>query len=169
MTDNDWLTVSEASKRVNIPVETIRRYLRSHNVHLRVKKLSKKYYIHDESLTVIEQIRTLYDRGKNVEEVEEALSASGIPMTITVKNDDDEAMTVHVVDELLEIKKKLEQQEKFNHELMKRLDDRDKYIKESLEARDQRLLEAIRESQQARLEVAASQEKKSFLQRLFNK
>lgn len=172
MTDNKWMTVSEVSEKVNIPVETIRRYIRSHSVHLKVKKLHKKYYIHDESMTVIEQIRSLYAEGKNIEEVEESLTAKGIPMTITVKNDNDDSVTVQVVDELQEIKKKLEQQEKFNHELIKRLDDRDKYIKESLEQRDQRLLESIRsiqEQKQAQLEVAASTPKKSFFSRLFAK
>lgn len=174
MTDNEWFTVSEASEKINIPVETIRRYIRSHNIHLRVKKLGKKYSIHDESMTVLSQIRALYDQGKNIDEVEETLSASGIPMTITVKNDDDESMTVMVADELQEIKRKLEQQEKFNDELMKRLDDRDRYIKESLEARDQRLMESIRllqEQKQTQLETATSQElkKRSFWTRLFSK
>jgi len=118
MTDNEWMTVSEASEKVNIPVETVRRYIRSHSVHLKVKKLGKKYSIHNDSLTVIKQIRVLYDHGKNVDEVEESLSASGIPMTFTVKNDNDEAMTVHVADELLEIKKVLQQQQEFNKALM---------------------------------------------------
>src|SRR3954469_24963549 len=74
MTDNEWLTVSEASKKINIPVETIRRYIRSHNVHLRVKKLGKKYFIHDESVTV------------------------------------------HVTDELQEIRKELQEQRQFNEQ-----------------------------------------------------
>ena len=110
MTDNEWLTVSEASKKINIPVETIRRYIRSHNVHLRVKKLGKKYFIHDESMTVIEQIRVLYTEGKNTEEVENSLSASGVPLTITIKNDHDESVT----DELQEIRKELQEQRQFN-------------------------------------------------------
>jgi DNA-binding transcriptional MerR regulator len=116
MTDNEWLTVSEASKKINIPVETIRRYIRSHNIHLRVKKLGKKYFIHDESMTVIEQIRILYAEGKNTEEVEESLSASGVPLTITVKNDHDESVTVHVTDELQEIRKELQEQRQFNEQ-----------------------------------------------------
>src|SRR4051812_30626075 len=116
MNDTEWVTVSEASEKTNIPVETIRRYIRSHNIHLRVKKLGKKYHIHDESMTVLSRIRTLYDQGKNIEEVEESLSASGIPMTITVKNDDDSSMTVHVNDELKEIKKELQEQRKLNEQ-----------------------------------------------------
>ncbi|NRL58356.1 helix-turn-helix domain-containing protein, partial [Salmonella enterica subsp. enterica serovar Typhi] len=99
MTDNEWMTVSEASEKLNIPVETVRRYIRSHSVHLRVKKQGKRYLLHDESMTVIQAIRGYYDRSMNADEVEEALSAQGIPMTITVKSDNDEAMTVHIADE----------------------------------------------------------------------
>ncbi|MFS0646780.1 hypothetical protein [Siminovitchia sp. 179-K 8D1 HS] len=47
------------------------------------------------------------------------------------------------------------------------------YIKDSLERRDQELLQAIRESQQARMEVAMTQEKeteqKSWFRRLLGK
>ncbi|MFF0566012.1 helix-turn-helix domain-containing protein [Bacillus velezensis] len=174
MTDKEWFTVSEISNKLNIPVETIRRYIRAHSIHLKAKKINKKYFIHNESMTVIKQIRNFYDRGMNAEEVEESLSAQGVPMTITIKNDHDEPMTVHVTEELKEIKVKLEKQEKFNQELMKRLDDRDKYIKESLERRDQQLIESLKatlEVNQGKLEAAPRKEeaKRGFFQRLFNK
>lgn len=174
VTDKEWCTVSEMSNKVNIPVETIRRYIRAHSIHLKVKKINKKYYIHDESMTVIKQIRVFYDRGMKAEEVEENLSAHGVPVTITIQNDRDEPMTVHVAEELKEIKLRLEQQEKFNNELMKRLDERDKYIKESLERRDHQLIESLKatlEVKQGQLEAAPIKEeaKRGFFQRLFNK
>lgn len=157
MTDSEWFSVTEASEKVNVPVETIRRYIRLHSVHLRVKKLGKKYFIHESSLTVIEQIRALYDKGKNTDEVEEALSASGIPLTITMKNDDDEAMTVYVVDELQEIKQALKQQKQFNETLLKRLDQQQEYIKQSLERRDRQLMESLRATTEAKKEIEQSQ------------
>lgn len=190
MTDNEWMTVSEASEKVNIPVETMRRYIRSHSVHLRVKKQGKKYLLHDDSMTVIKQIRALYDRSMNVDEVEETLSASGIPMTITVKNSNDEAMTVHVADELKEIKQALQEQKLFNQQqqehlqaqrefnklLLEQLKQQQEYIDRKLEVRDQRLLESIRaiqEVKQAQIEAAAAakQEKdqRGFWIRLFNR
>ncbi|MGX2962112.1 MerR family transcriptional regulator (plasmid) [Peribacillus sp. JNUCC 23] len=174
MADSEWFTVSEACEKINVPVETIRRYLRSHNVHLKVKKLGKKYFIHHDSLTVIKQIRALYDQGKNIDEVEESLSASGVAMTITVKSDD-ESMTVHVADELQEIKRALQDQEKFNQALLQKLDEQNAhiqsqhdYIKQSLERRDRELMQAISESQQARIETATAKQK-GFFSRLFGK
>lgn len=176
VTDNEWMTVSEMSEKINIPAESLRRYIRSHNVHLKVKKVSKKYYLHDDCVTVIQQIRTLYNEGKTVEEVEETLSASGIPMTLTVKTDDDERMTVHVADELKEIKSRLDKQEEFNKALLQKLDEQQKYIEESIERRDRQLMIALKESQeerkqqfeleQAMIEAAATK-KKGFWRRLF--
>jgi DNA-binding transcriptional MerR regulator len=171
MTDNEWMTVSEMSEKINIPVESLRRYIRSHNVHLKVKKVSKKYYLHDECVTVIQQIRTLYNEGKNVEEVEESLSESGIPMTLTVKNDDNDRMTVHVADELKAIRSQLDKQEEFNKALLQKLDEQQKYIEQSIERRDRQLMEVLKESQQARIEAAAAitqeEKKKGFFSRLF--
>lgn len=175
MTDNEWMTVSEVSEKVNIPVETIRRYIRSHSVHLRAKKLGKKYFIHDESMTVIKQIRGLYEQGKNIDEVEEALSASGVAMTITVKSDDDDSMTVYVADELQEIKRALQEQKQFNESLLKKLDEQSEhlqsqqaYIKESLERRDKQLTESMRMFQENRMQLASTKQK-SFWGRLFGK
>lgn len=163
MTDNEWMTVSEVSEKVNIPVETIRRYIRSHSVHLKVKKLGKKYYIHESSLTVIEQIRALYDRGKNVDEVEGNLSASGIPMTITVKNDDDESMTVHVADELKGIKKELQEQRQFNQTLLEKLEQQHVYYQQKFEELkyDREFVSSLRQSMQQRKLESAEHENKT--------
>lgn len=181
MTDNEWMTVSEASEKVNIPVETIRRYIRSHSVHLKVKKLGKKYSIRDDSMTVIKQIRVLYEQGKNVDEVEESLSASGIPMTFTVKDENDESMTVHVADELKQIKQALDEQQAFNELLMTEFKKQSHQINQLVDivSQDKKLFEQsrklldsiINENKQAEIEAATAEqtEKKGFFQRLFGK
>ncbi|HWK24746.1 MAG TPA: MerR family transcriptional regulator [Ureibacillus sp.] len=183
MSDSEWITVSEASKQLNIPAESLRRYIRSHSVHLKVKKLGKKYFIHDDSMTVIRRIRALYEQNKSVEEVEEALSASGVPMTFTVTNDDDSMMTVNVADELEQIKKELYEQKEFNrslvHEFKNLLQEfqkqgeqlsqivdvvnKDKKLLE--ENRD--LLESIVNNQQAESEVATAEQKVEKKQSFF--
>jgi DNA-binding transcriptional MerR regulator len=159
MTDTEWVTVSEASEKTHIPVETIRRYIRSHSVHLRVKKLGKKYHIHDESMTVLYRIRALYDQGKNIDEVEESLSASGIPMTITVQNDDESSMTVHVADELKDIKKELqeqrqlhEQQKQFNMQLLQEIKNQQLYYEKKFEETkyDREFVGSLRNSMEQR-------------------
>lgn len=179
VTDNEWITVSEMSEKINIPTESLRRYIRSHNVHLKVKKVSKKYYLHDDCVTVIQRIRALYNEGKTVEEVEETLSKVGIPMTLTVEdNNDDRMVTVHIADELKAIRSQLTDQNEFNKMLIEELRNQKEYIEQSIERRDRQLMEVLKESQevrkqqyeleQAKVEAAATN-KKGFWSRLFGK
>lgn len=176
MNDNEWITVSEASEKINVPVETVRRYLRQFSLYLKVKKMHKKYLIHDDSLTVLETIRQLYAEGKNAEEIENILATSGAAMTITVKNDDDdEWVTVSVANELKDIKKALEEQKQFNKQLLEQIQKQNEYINKRLEERDKLLMESLKQTLEQRkmmIEQAAAAEKeqpKGFFARLFSK
>lgn len=173
MNDNEWITVSEVSEKINVPVETVRRYLRQFSLYLKVKKVHKKYLVHDDSLTVLETIRQLYAEGKNAEEIENILATSGAAMTITVKNND-ESMTVSVADELKEIKKALEEQKQFNKQLLEQIQKQNEYINQRLEERDKLLMESLKQTLEQRkmmIEQAAAEKEqpKGFFARLFSK
>jgi len=77
--------------------------------------------------------------------------------------------SVDVLDSLEKMVKELldktQKQEQFNKALVERLEKQERYIKESIDKRDQLLLESIRATQ----EQAAAQQKKSFLKRIFGK
>jgi Mn-dependent DtxR family transcriptional regulator len=85
------------------------------------------------------------------------------------------------VDKLLEYiehqDERFEQQQRFNRELISKLDEQQKYISESLEKHDQQLMTSLRENQEAkkiRIEsaIAAEEEKKEsrgFFSKLFGK
>jgi DNA-binding transcriptional MerR regulator len=69
-----------------------------------------------------------------------------------------------------QIIERLNKQEQFNQALLERLDQQQAYIEQSISKRDETLLQAIREMQETRLQLAASQEKKpSFWRRLFSR
>lgn len=108
--DEQWLDVSDVAKKNNIPAEIIRRYIREHGVHLRIKKSGKYYYVHDGALDVIKHIRQLSSDGKKKDEIEESLSAAGIPITITVNHDGGQTI-VNVADKLLDMEKTLLEQQ----------------------------------------------------------
>lgn len=186
MTENEWLSVSDISEKIGVPVETVRRYIRNHGVHLRVKKIHKKYEVHSGSLDVFKQIRELYADGKNIQEVEQTLSNRGVPMTITVNVHDDESMTVSVADELQRMNDRLEEQEKFNKEqaeyntlLLEELKNQREEMKHQIKALGEKLdlakVETLRtmiEDRKEIVETAASVEeekKKGFWSRLFGK
>ncbi|MED3553983.1 DUF3967 domain-containing protein [Cytobacillus praedii] len=52
----------------------------------------------------------------------------------------------------------IEQQEEFNKQLLKRLDEQQKYLDERLDKRDELLMQSIRESQETKKLIAAAQE-----------
>jgi DNA-binding transcriptional MerR regulator len=179
--DNEWLTVTDVCASLDIPAETVRRYIRNHSIHLKVKKSHKKYLIHHDSLEVLRQIRELYAAGKSIDEIEDILTQKGVQVTFTVEttNENDERVTVGVADELQEIKKALDEQKQINQLLIEQLQKQQEYIEKQLakmddrlEQRDRMLLESIRaiqQQKQALLEASPTKEKKGFFARLFSK
>jgi DNA-binding transcriptional MerR regulator len=159
--ENEWLTVADVCASLDIPAETVRRYIRNHSIHLKAKKSHKKYLIHHDSLEVLRQIRELYAAGKSVDEIKDILTQKGVPATFTVEttNENDERVTVSVTDELQAIKTELEEQKRFNQLLLEQLHRQQKYIEqemkridERLEERDRRLMESIRTLQKQKRE-----------------
>lgn len=101
-----WLSVMDVSERVEIPPETVRRYINRHSLHLQVKKGHKAYQIAESCLPVFITIRSLYAEGKQADEVEAALARSGRPTIVTV-NESGESVNVNVVEALAALDSKM--------------------------------------------------------------
>lgn len=165
--NDKWLYVTDVEKETGIPSATIRRYIRNHGHHLQLKKRGKVYMVASESLSVIKNIRDLYDQGKRLEDIEDALRSMNIPMTITVTHDERE-MTVNASEVLVQLQKDMEEQKEFNQSLLEIIQKQQEYINTKLEERDQKLLQSIREIQEAKKEIAVSHEKKKgFFSKFF--
>lgn len=139
MNEKTWLSVSETSVMIDVPAETVRRYVRQHGKWLRLEKDGKRYLIHRESVKIIEEIRELYSQNHTIKEVDDRLSESGLSMTVTV-HDGDERVTVSVADELIKLNQALEQQNQFNQALLEGLKEQRDYIQRlenELQLRDQ--------------------------------
>ena len=144
--DVEWLTVLTVEKQTKIPNATIRRYIRNHGHHLNVQKKGKSYFIASESIPIILNIRKQYNDGKSSDQVEEALSQTGNPVTITV-NTDGQQMTVNIVIQ----------------SLVEHMQKQQEYIDTRLEERDRRLMTAIRENQESRKQMAAADQEKEIM------
>ncbi|MFB7099675.1 DUF3967 domain-containing protein [Streptomyces virginiae] len=159
-----WFTISEADKETGIPHQTLRRYLNNHVHHLIIKKKHKSYLIAEESLQILLKIRELYSEGKTIEDVENALTEQGIPMNITV-NDDENEVSINIGETLIHLQKDMREQKEFNEKLLEVLQAQNEqikkhqeYIEQKLEVRDQKLLESLKESMEVRKQIAASKE-----------
>jgi DNA-binding transcriptional MerR regulator len=170
--DDKWFSVMDIEKKTGIPDATIRRYIRNHGYHLQIKKRGKSYLIANESLTTIKTIRSLYDKGKQLEDIEETLRKMNMPVTVTVTENEKE-MTVSSSEVLIQLQKDMNEQKKFNQSLLETLQKQQEYINTRLEERDRILLESIRELQETKKQIASSEEekkkKKGFFSSLFNR
>ena len=149
--DIEWLTVLDVEKQTSIPNATIRRYIRNHGHHLNIKKKGKSYYIASESTQIMLNIRQLYEDGKNLEQVEDALITAGIPVTITV-TEDDKQMTVNIGETLQDIQKAMNEQNKIIQSLVEQIKNQQEYIEE----RDKWFLSGIKENEESIKQVAAA-------------
>jgi Fic family protein len=171
-TNDKWFSVMDIEKQTGIPDATIRRYIRNHGHHLQIKKRGKSYLIANGSLTTIKIIRSLYDKGKQSEDIEETLRKMNMPVTVTV-TDNEKEMTVSSSEVLVQLQKDMNEQKKFNQSLLETLQKQQEYINTKLEERDRVLLQSIRELQETKKQIASSEEekkkKKGFFSSLFNR
>jgi len=181
-----WLTINELAEKTGVPHQTIRRYISNHSHHLLMKKEHKSYFIAEESIDTVLRIRELYAEGKNIKEVDNTLANMGIPMNITVE-DDEKQVSINMGEALIQLQKDMDEQKKFNEKLLETIqaqnenmskqqeymNKQQEYISHTLEKRDQRLIEVLKEGMEARKQIAASEEKeekeikKGFWQKLF--
>lgn len=154
----------ETAKYLDIGESTLRKWCieLEKNGYTFVKGAMDSRAFTDNDLTALTYFKQLYKVKKHTKEqaakaVIEKFSNEGVNERTTpvpMENDRSYENLEKMVKNLLEHTKK---QEEFNKALLKRLDNQERYIKESLENRDKLLLETIRESQE---EKAAALEKK---------
>jgi DNA-binding transcriptional MerR regulator len=161
-----WFTIAEADKETGVPHQTLRRYLANHSHHLLMKKKHKSYLVAEESIPTLKKIRELYSDGKTIEEVDSILANMGIPMNVTIE-DDEKQVSINIGESLLQLQQDMKEQKEFNekllrvvHEQNEKLAEQQKYIATSLEKRDGDLMRALRETMETQKLIAASEEKK---------
>lgn len=164
---DDWLTVGEVEQQTRIPERTLRRYLALHGHHLQTRKQGRSVLVAKPALTLLRQIRNWYEAGWNAERVEEALSESGLPVTLTVDGHDMAmtatkalqilqqsvatamtAMTTEVAELHREVAAARQETEQLRH-----------FIDDRLETRDRQMMETLRIMQERAVEQAASRKK----------
>jgi DNA-binding transcriptional MerR regulator len=170
--ERKWLTINDLSKKIGIPHQTIRRYINQHSHHITMKKHHRSYLVDVDCIPVFLKIRELYGEGKSGDEIEEALAKMGVPMTITVRENDEKPVSIdvgevfsHFNETVRDIKKELEEQAQLNAKLLdivneqhEKLDKLERYIEDKLNERDIKLLEAIRGMQETHKQIAVSNE-----------
>lgn len=177
---SEYLPIAEIAELADIPNSTCRRYLADFEAFFIVKGGSRVKRYEVAAVDVLKRIKQLYDDGMGTTEIHNVL-VNEFPLVIDGEKERTEEAAAHVPglatsEDIAEIKQALEQQKQFNEQLVKKLDEQNQYIKESLERRDRQLMESLRatleERKQAALQEAAAEEErkaKGFWARLFGK
>ncbi|MFS0621776.1 MerR family transcriptional regulator [Priestia megaterium] len=185
----EWLTIKELSEKTGIPDPTIRRYIDKFGNFFTYKGGSRSKRYEEVAVKILIRIKSLYGDGYETDRIDSILRRE-FAVTISddgMTKDENTAATPTLAtgEDILEIKKALEeqrefnrQQQEFNKTLIEKLNHQEAYIKESLQKRDKQFMEHIRDMQEERkvfLETAASLEKSkderklSFFEKLFGK
>jgi hypothetical protein len=86
---SEWYTLKEMIELVDIPENSLKRYIQEHDNFIKFNKEHNRYKIHESAVNVLKKIRKLYGEGHKKDEVNDRLREMGTPMDIVVKPDDD--------------------------------------------------------------------------------
>jgi DNA-binding transcriptional MerR regulator len=163
--EKQWISASEVAKQSGVPESTTRRYLSSFEKFFKYQERNRGKRYHPDAVVIVTRIQSLYSAGAESEEVEKAL-LNEFPFTIDSHDPTTElppAVAPYATSEdIAKIVEKLNQQEEFNKALLEQLEKRDRHIEQLLNKRDESLMIALREIQEAKLLVAAEEDKKMW-------
>jgi DNA-binding transcriptional MerR regulator len=177
------IATSEIANILDIKTSTVRKYVlileAKGYIFLKNEKGHRLYT--DTDVTYMREYKQIIDKGITLDEAAKLIAQRFI------KEDSERSTTTHSavdekknsndmsplggkIDEILEL---LAQQERFNRELLKRIEDQQKYIDESLNVRDQRLLHSMKETIEERQMISMVENKvekpKGIFAKLFGK
>lgn len=176
----EWYSITELAEKTEIPEPTLRRYINKFQPYFISKGGSRAKKYDPSAIDILKRIKKLFDAGYETAGVAEVIRHE-FPV-ITNDNNDSEIAgnplvpTLATSDDVMEIKQALAEQREFNKLLLQKLADQERFIKESLEQRDQVLLEKLAEKEQGKVTeeesatppVAKTEEpKKGFFKRFF--
>jgi len=175
----EWMNINELAERTLIPDTTVRRYISKFSTYFFSKGGARSKRYEDSGVKVLIRIKQLYDDGFESDEVDRVLKKE---FAVVVDGDNEQEQTAKpvtptlaTVEDIAKIMDALKQQQDFNKLLIDKLANQDKYIRESMEKRDNLLLESLRAIQDEKLAIAETtasnegkdEKKPSFFSRIF--
>jgi AcrR family transcriptional regulator len=109
----EWYTVKEVEKELNVSRPTLYRYIENHGHYLKTNKVDNAIFISHQSLDILREIREQYENGKRKKQIEEYLKNKAVPLHITVRDNNVRMQESQGISEINEIKSLLETSTKF--------------------------------------------------------
>ena len=135
-------SLKEMVDLVNIPENSLKRYMQEHEEFILFDKQHNRFRIHASAVEPLKLIRKLYGDGLKKEEVQQRLIDSGEPVTIVVKTEDEGVDLVNLNEELTDIKQMLKEQMTFNQKFVEEIQS----LKEMVNRKESDKIGDLRES-----------------------
>ena len=131
----DWFSIAQLSKKLEIPETTTRRYVNHFEEYFRSEQIGRGKKYSPESIEVLRRIASLYSVDYETVDIKKILANE---YALTMEDDNTEEPTIHppTYDLSGQFNEFQQQQEEFNKELLKQLQEQQQYIKEVIETRD---------------------------------
>jgi DNA-binding transcriptional MerR regulator len=129
----EWLSVSQLSKMLEIPETTTRRYLNNFEEYFRSEQIGRGKKYHPSSIEILQRIAMLYDSDRETIEIKKIL-ADEYAFELEETNDTTTQPPAYdIPGKFEEFQRK---QEEFNKKLLERLQEQQKHIKQLADNRD---------------------------------
>jgi len=164
----EYIPLSKGVELTGITNATLKRYMLNHAEFINYRKVGREYRLNINDLEKLKLIRKYYSSGMKRDEVHQKLEIEGYPVTFTV-NESEELDIISVNQELSEMKKMLQLQNLHQEKLIGELKQE---LKQEMNKRDELLTRFMKDSMQARKELATALEeekKKSWWSKLWKK
>lgn len=170
MQQKDWLSAEEVAKEIKVSAMTIKRNCQTYSSFLKFQQGEKnKYLIHQECIPVFQFIAKMRNK-KNLQtkQIIELLSKEGFPEYIDIEpiQVGQKVIAVQELDRIVaervseQLKKHEENLKEWLTEQQKQQQDFQKAVIQRMDERDQNLMAIIRENQETKKLIAATQQKK---------
>ncbi|MEG7813096.1 DUF3967 domain-containing protein [Bacillus paranthracis] len=180
MQPKDWLSAEEMAKKIKVSAMTIKRNCQTYSSFLKFQQGEKnKYLIHQECIPIFQFIAEMRNkRNLQTKQIIELLSKEGFPQYINIEpiqitkqqpeqtQVEQKVVAVQELDRIVSkrVSEQLKEHEKnlkeWLTEQQKQQQDFQKAVIQRMDERDQNLMAMIRETQETKKLIAATQQKK---------
>ncbi|UYX55709.1 hypothetical protein M3Y14_30955 (plasmid) [Bacillus thuringiensis] len=156
-----WLTIYEIEKETKIPYVTIKRYIRLHGHHLKIKKQSNSYLIANDFIPLLLKLQLYYQEGKDINQIEEVLSSTCVLPEIKIDYQE-KSMVVHVTETLIHMNASLIDLNRKYDAIVNSFEKQKEYMEKKFKERDEILLQIIQEEDNLHKEVSKYKSDKNW-------
>lgn len=131
---------AEIAEKCQIPENTVRRYCKNFKEYIPSKKYGRATRYSADSINILQNISALYSKGHTTLEIQDLLRGQ-YPQTVELE---EKNLPVGTIQQIATALDKLASQEKEINELKQKVQKMEEYQTETLDKRDQRLMETMR-------------------------